>query len=162
LFLSRRASVLLKLLKWCSEHWQHTFPRQRWLAEQLKCSIRTVKRALAELRGNLVEVRRRYRRSNIYRLIEGVSDAQTELDLEQPQTPTPKPLGPIPVPTVVERNSITRERRQMFSPLVIFRDVYRRFARKRSSKAEHPHADEQDEGMRAFYGLPPLASAGAK
>lgn len=68
--MNRRCRELLKLLKWCAANWQHTFPKQKWLADQLGYSIRTIKRALSELRGYLVDVRRRYRRSNVYTLLE--------------------------------------------------------------------------------------------
>lgn len=106
MYLSRRAQRLLDLIEWFSNTCQHIFPSQRALAGFLKCSIRTVKRALAELRGNLVEVRRRYRRSNVYRLIGNLSQMSLSFDAEeQTESATPKQFVPIVGPTVVTSNS---------------------------------------------------------
>lgn len=120
MLLSGRAQRLIKLLQWCASHWQLTFPKQNWIAEKLDCSIRTVKRALAEIRGHWVEVRRRYRRSNVYRLLEAVTDQQMVLAFETAGHIEKKESVPIVGPTVVVRNStpsdsvyfLSRERRQ--------------------------------------------------
>ncbi len=117
MYLSRRAQRLLDLIEWFSQTCQHIFPNQRTLAGYLKCSIRTVKRALAELRGHLVAIRRRYRRSNVYRLL-GVETAQMGLDfgpsnegekqeVDSPGTLIIKQRVPIVGPTVVVRNTET-------------------------------------------------------
>lgn len=107
--LSGRAQRLIKLLKWCADHWQLTFPKQKWLAEKLDCSVRTVKRALAEIRGQWVAVKRRYRRSNVYRLLEAVTDQQMTLAFEVAGHVENKPRVPILGPTVVLRNTTTPE-----------------------------------------------------
>lgn len=107
MYLSRRAQRLLDLIEWFSSTCQHIFPSQRTLAGYLKCSVRTVKRALAELRGQLVAVRRRYRRSNVYRLL-GIETAQMGLfSTEEIPLEISTPILPVPKggPTVVVRNS---------------------------------------------------------
>lgn len=123
LLLSGRAQRLINLLKWCADHWQLTFPKQKWLAEKLDCSVRTVKRALAEICGEWVQVKRRYRRSNVYRILEAVTDQQIGLfatEEKSEEISTPKHAVPIVGPTVVVRNPkpseaiyfSSRERRQ--------------------------------------------------
>ncbi len=150
MFLSRRAQRLLDLIEWFSKTCQHIFPNQGTLAGYLKCSIRTVKRALAELRGQLVEVRRRYRRSNVYKLLEDPQMSLFSTDEMPAEKTTPNLPVPKRGPTVVVSNSLKQERREMWTPLVIFRDVYRRFARKPSREAE------TDPEIRLIYGLPAL------
>lgn len=65
--LSSTASRLLDLLRWFSDRCQQICPRQKIIKNYLKCTLRTVQRALRELRENgYVRVTRRYRRSNLY------------------------------------------------------------------------------------------------
>lgn len=121
--LSRGARRLLDLLKWFYRRFGRSFPNQDRLRKLLNCGLRSVKRWLSELvRTGLVLVQRRYRRSNEY-------------TFPQAQTTAPKQVGPIVGPTVVNPCSPTVLRREIPSPLVIFRDVYRRVAHKKP-KAE--------------------------
>lgn len=71
--LSRGARDLLDLFRWFHRRAKTVFPSQYELAKWLKCSIRSVKRFVAELLGlGIIDVERRYRRSSVYRIVQDV------------------------------------------------------------------------------------------
>lgn len=149
MFLSGRAQRLIKLLQWCATHWQLTFPKQKWLAEKLDCSIRTVKRALAEIRGKWVSVKRRYRRSNVYRLLEAVTDQQMVLAFETAGHVEKKECVPIVGPTVVVSTSTP-------SDSVYFSS--------RETRQHHPDDAElsREAELKSLAGIPGRISPGDK
>lgn len=63
-----RSLSLLRLLRWCHHNWSVIAPSIEWLAKQLKCSIRTVKRALSRIRF-LLRMRRRARGTAVIELL---------------------------------------------------------------------------------------------
>lgn len=125
--LSRGARRLLETLRWWFRRFGAIFPGQRKLAAALRVkATRTIQRWLAELaEAGLVKWKRRgYRRTNLYILSE-----------------TCEPKCRINVASVVTRR-VNILRREIPSPLVIFRAIYSA-VKARKPKPKRPNLYER-------------------
>jgi predicted transcriptional regulator len=140
-----RAARLLELFKLWTRKGNVIRPTRAWMAKWLDCSVRTVQTVLNELyRAGVLGVEHRYRRSSVFRVLIDAGKAASAAVCTVLCTAVEKPYNR------------RLERIESFSPLVIFREVYRRFAR--SAKPKKPVYEGDDEGLRGFYGLPRLGS----
>ena len=103
------------LVRWCADTWTNKIqPGQEWFASKLHRSVRQIKRYFQQARlDGFMETIRRYRRTCV-------------LILKNQQVGDRCPYN---VPTVVP-STPDIHRKEMFSPLVIFRDIRSRFAAK--------------------------------
>ena len=124
--LTPRAQELYRLARWFWNRGKIFKAGREWIAARLKCSVRSISRAIAELAAaGIWEPQRRYRRTNIY---EPAQVAQMTLDFA-PSEPSKEPLqaaqkkdvGTILGTTVVKPESRKLWRRVVSVPLVLFR-----------------------------------------
>lgn len=129
------------LLRWCDNTWDKKIQAgQKWFAEKLGCTVRHIKRMFATARREgFLQTLRRWRRTNITTLI---PTPQLSLDFSSKNQEVTE-TGPHNVPTVVGSTSgavdvfrksqptpeaLRAVRREIPTPLVIFRDVRSRYA----------------------------------
>ncbi len=124
--LTPRAQDLYALARWFWNRGKIFKAGREWIAQRLKCSVRSISRAISELAAaGALERKRRYRRTNVY---EPAQTSQMILDFapsepskEPAQATQKKDLGTTLGTTVVKPESRKLWRRVVSVPLVLFR-----------------------------------------
>ena len=153
--LSRSASDLLDLLCWYGKKFRLIYPTQQRLADHLNLKIRQIRRLVRELRdAGLMVVERAGRKAAEYLL-----DLAKINQLVAEQNVLSKSyLSPVGDRLVTGQKASV----PYISSVASSVSINTFFRRKPPQRSEHPAWVLEDEGMRAFYGLPPLATSGAK
>ena len=101
--MNRRLGQLWNLLQWCKRQWKRIEPHMQWFADKLGWSLRTTQRVFAKLKElGKVKINFRYRRPAVYEPI------------------TPEHFGGETGGTELKPEGVVLQRREEFSPLVVF------------------------------------------
>lgn len=143
--LTPRAQQLYSLARWFWNRGKTFKAGREWIARQLKCSVRSISRAIAELAAaGAWEPKRRYRRTNLYE--PGITP-QMNLDLAPPepskgpaQPSEKKDLGTSLGTTVVKPEFRKLWRSVVSIPLVVFR-IPEHWRKRRAEKTARTRTD---------------------
>jgi biotin operon repressor len=147
--LSRSAEHLLDILCWYGKKFRRIYPSQEKLSSHLGVTVRQIQRLVRELRDAGLVIAKKAGRAAAEYLLNKSQIQQLFADQN---------VGSKSVPSRI--NVATSHAVSYIRSSVAF--ASKMLPRKPPQRQNAHDWVEQDEGMRAFYGLPPLASGGAQ